>query len=69
MRPHVIGRVANDERRGRGVKRGRAVEDAVDERASGDLVQHLGQLGLHPRALAGGQNDDVKVHFDGRGPE
>ena len=35
------------------------VEDVLDHRSPGDLVQHLGQLRLHPGALAGGEDDDV----------
>ena len=34
--------------------------DVAEQRASGDLVQHLGQLRLEARALAGGENGDGK---------
>ena len=36
-------------------------EHVLDHRPAGDRVQHLGQLRLHPRALAGGQDDDVSI--------
>ena len=36
-------------------------EHVLDQRQSGRRVEHLGQRGLHPRALAGGQDDDVDV--------
>ena len=61
-------RLAPDRRRGRrrwscvaGFSEPAVVQHAVDERAAGDSVQHLRQLGFHPRALAGGENDDVEV--------
>ena len=41
-------------------------EDVVDEGPSGGLMQDLGQLRLHPAALAGRQNDHVKVRHGSR---
>ena len=41
-------------------------QHAFDDGQAGDPVQDLGQLGFHPRALAGGQDDDVNV-TNGRG--
>ena len=36
---------------------GQGVEHVMDHRPAADREQHLGQLGLHPRSLAGGQDD------------
>ena len=33
-------------------------QNVLDHRPVGDLVQHLGQVGSHPRALAGGKHQD-----------
>ena len=38
-------------------------DDMAEQWASGDLVQHLGQLRLEARALAGGENGDGKSWF------
>jgi hypothetical protein len=39
-----------------------AGENPLDERLTGHTMKHLGQRGLHARALAGRENDDVGVH-------
>ena len=36
------------------------IDDPLDEHLSGDAVKHLGRLGPHPRALAGGHDEDRK---------
>ena len=36
---------------------GQGVEHVFEHRPPADREQHLGQLGLHPGSLAGGQND------------
>ena len=54
--------MADDDGRRARADGGGAVEDVLDHRLPGDAVQHFGQRGLHPRALAGGENDDVSVH-------
>ncbi len=36
-------------------------DDVAQQRASRDLMQHLGQLRLEPRALARGENGDGKT--------
>ena len=58
---HVLGSVPDDDGGGYGMERAGRLQHAVDERSSGDLVQHLRPLGLHPRAFAGCEYDDVKV--------
>ena len=42
-----------------GAERGGRVEDVVDHRGAGHLVEHLRAGRLHPRALAGGKDQDV----------
>src|SRR5699024_8934863 len=49
--PHHEERVLGGELTG-------GVEDVPDEAAAGDRVQHLRRGGLHPRAFAGGEDDD-----------
>ena len=36
-------------------------QDVVDHGESGDMMEHLRSGGLHPRAFARGENDDVKL--------
>ena len=50
----------DDSRRVRRQRTG-GIDDAIDQRAARDSMQHLRQLGLHASASAGSQNDDVKV--------
>ena len=38
-------------------QRGQARQHMADHRPAGDGMQHLRQIGLHPRALAGGKDD------------
>jgi hypothetical protein len=35
-------------------------EDTDDHGLAADGVEHLGQLGFHPRALAGGQDHEME---------
>ena len=60
------GRARGARRRGRsaGAERARRVEHVPDERAAADAVQHLGERGLHPRALARGEDDHGELRFD-----
>jgi hypothetical protein len=37
-----------------------SIEDVAEQGAAGERMQHLGPLGLHPGALAGGEDDDVE---------
>ncbi|GJE61980.1 hypothetical protein MPOCJGCO_4108 [Methylobacterium trifolii] len=41
-------------------------EHVAEHAAAGDGVQHLRQVGAHPRALAGGQHDRREAALDGR---
>ena len=54
--------MTDDDGRRTGTEGGSAREHMLDERPPGHPVQHLCPRGLHARALAGGENDDVGVH-------
>ena len=55
--------VADDHDRGYG-RRSRPPEHVLNQREAGDPVEHLRQRRLHPRALAGREDDDVDVGHD-----
>jgi len=59
-RLHRVGLMADHDGHRRRAGRAGGVEDVVEQGPSGELVQHLGPLGFHPCALAGGQNHDVE---------
>jgi len=46
---------------GGGSKLGRRIEHVCEHRPTANGMQHLGQGGLHPRALAGGKDDNVQI--------
>ena len=46
-------------------ERARRVDDVRDERLASKRMQHLGQMGVHALALAGGEDDDVHRKFSG----
>ena len=50
----------------RGRKRGRRGQDVLDHRHARHAMQHLRPRGLHPRAFARRQDDNVKI---GHGPD
>jgi hypothetical protein len=58
--PHDLCLVTDDERHGGGVERARRPEDVFDHRTAGHCVQHLRQTRLHPRALSGRQDHDMR---------
>ena len=58
---HLISAVADDHRGAGGKERRGGPENSLDERQAADFVQDFWQLGLHPGALASGQNNDVYV--------
>ena len=63
---HFVGAVPDDDGRGRRTEAVGSRQDAIDQRSAGDLVEHLRPLGFHPRAFAGGEDDDVKIgHREG----
>jgi hypothetical protein len=59
--PEVIGSVPDHHHHRFGEKSVSSVQDVVDERPSRGSMEDLGQRGLHPRSLAGRQDDDVDV--------
>ena len=58
---HLVGAVADDQRDARRLQCRGGPDHALDDRQAANLVQDLGQLRLHPGALAGGQDNDVYV--------
>ena len=54
---NLIGRVADDNHDGLGPGASSRVDNIAYHRPAAHLVKHLGLLGLHPFALAGGQDD------------
>jgi len=61
---HVAAMAVHDDDASRR-ERARGLQHVRKHRPPGDLVQNLGQRGMHPLALPGGKHDDVKGH-DGR---
>ncbi len=51
----------NNQRHCRWMNRLRDFKDMLDKWFSRETMKHLRQVGLHSRALPGGQNDDVEV--------
>ena len=45
-----------------GLRRARRAQRMGDEGRSGEHMQDLGKLGIHPRALSGGEHDGCKRH-------
>ena len=63
----LLGLVAHHhDRPGEREARG-GVEDMAEQRAPVDLVEDLGQVGFHPRALAGGEDEADPAAFGGSG--
>ena len=58
VRGHRLAAVPDDDDGVLGVQAGGRGEDVAEHRASGEAVQDLGGAGLHPGALAGGEDDD-----------
>ena len=42
------------------IQRGGGVDNALDHGLAADSVQHFGHFGIHARAFAGGEDDDVE---------
>ena len=53
----LLGAVAGDHHHLVGRKAGAGLQGVVQQGRGGHLVQHLRQVGIHPRAHARGQND------------
>jgi hypothetical protein len=58
---HVIGAMAHHEHRAHGIQRLNRAEHMRNERTTRELVQDLRTFGLHARAFAGREDDDVQV--------
>ncbi len=59
-RAHRIATVAVHHMDGRGLQRAGGIDHMGQHRAAGNRLQHLGQVGLHALASAGGEDDDVQ---------
>ena len=59
--PDLVAAVAHDHGDTFRLQGGGHPEHAFDECQAANLMQYLGQLGLHPRALTGGEDNDVYV--------
>lgn len=59
---HGFDPVAGDQYGALGIQRCARGQRVGEQGATPDLVQHLGKVGLHPRALTRGQNDQVIGH-------
>ena len=57
---HLLGHVTHNDRRGGRIERRAGLQHVADHGFAADVVEHLGQLGLHAGALAGGENHNVK---------
>ena len=57
----LVAAVSHDHRDAFRLQGGGGPENAFDERQAANLVQDLGQPGFHPRALTGGEDNDVYV--------
>ena len=54
---HLVGVAAHDDHDAAATARGGGVDDPAKQRLPENLVTDLGVLGLHARALAGGEDD------------
>lgn len=45
----------------------RGINDPIENGATGHQVHHLGEIGVHPRALAGGKDDRSRNTIGGAG--
>ena len=56
---HALPAMAVDDNNARRLERTRRGDDMRQQRHAGKLVQHLGKVGVHALALAGGEDDDI----------
>ena len=47
---------------GSGLERARAANNVPEQRAPGERLQNLGQIGFHSLALTGSEDDDGEFH-------
>jgi hypothetical protein len=59
---HRLGAMPDDHDRPLGLQRRAGLHGMDQQRRPGDPVQHLGQVGIHPRALTGGEDDEGTGH-------
>ena len=59
---HLLGTVADDERRAIGLEQLERVDDVQHHRPAADEVEGLGAIGPHPRPFAGGEHDRGNAH-------
>ena len=59
-----VGLVADDHGGGNRIQRAGGPENMFQKREFTCLMKDLGQRGLHPRALTGREDDDVRVGHD-----
>ena len=62
-RPHHFAAMAENHDQPDWSERTRGIDHMLGQRLAGDRVQHLGQIGMHPLALTGGEDDDLYRHF------
>jgi len=58
---HLFGQMTDDDSGGGGIEGIGGAEDVLNEGQARRFVQHLRELGFHPRSLAGGKHNDVNI--------
>jgi hypothetical protein len=61
IRLHLLAAVADDQRDCCRPQRVCGAKHMVDKRVTGNTVEDLRYVGLHPSTFPGGENDNVKV--------
>ena len=56
----MVFSVSDDDADVLGIQGGGGVDNALDHGLAADAVQHFGHFGIHARAFAGGEDDDVE---------
>ncbi len=59
---HLFAAVAMNHANMFGRQFARGIHNMTEQGFAGEGMQHLGQIGVHPFALAGGENHDLKAH-------
>ncbi|KJJ10160.1 hypothetical protein HMPREF3156_02810 [Neisseria sp. HMSC06F02] len=57
---NLVFAVSDDDADVLGIQGGGGVDNALDHGLAADSVQHFGHFGIHARAFAGGEDDDVE---------
>lgn len=58
--PHLLRSVADHHAQALGLEPPRRVQDMGQQRPARERMQHLGNVGMHPLALAGGEDDNLQ---------